>query len=294
MGNLLLARILLVCGACVLAAALIPIRRLLDLLPPGRMRSNWILLMGLALFFILGYVAYGFVFLRAEQHSVDLIVPIIFFFGSIFVILSATLSQQTVVNVRRITMLEQENVTDSLTGVFNRRYLDRRLNEEFARAERYGQPLSALLIDLDNFKMVNDEYGHPAGDDVMVTFANRLLETIRAGDIVARYGGDEFMVIATNTPGPEAGRLAERIRHQFETHPIQLGDTAGQPLSVRITVSIGVSCFCENFADAQSFVACADAMMYKAKNQGRNQVAFCDDCTPPKDPPPPREMRITM
>jgi len=147
------------CGALILLVSLIPIRRLLVRLPPGRVQRSWLLLMGLTVLFVIGYAVYGVFFFRRVEQDIDLIVPVIFFSGAIFVLLASTLSLQTVVDVRRVTMLEQESVTDPLTGIFNRRYMDRRLQEEFARAKDYNMPFSILLIDVDHFKELNDFYG---------------------------------------------------------------------------------------------------------------------------------------
>ncbi len=279
------ARVLVYGGACILIVALNPIKNLLQRLQHGRIRFSWMILMFLTLLFVVGYVGYGVAFLESRHESIDLIVPGIFFFGAIFVLLSSLLSLRTVIDVRRVTMLEQENVTDALTGIFNRRYLDRRLYEEFARAERYQQPLSIILIDFDNFKIINDEYGHVAGDSALTAFVKIIMDAIRASDVIARYGGDEFLVIATNTINSEAYQLAERIRKLVETQTLDMIDENKRHFSVRLTASIGVSCYCEKFQSVQSFVESADQMMYQAKKEGRNRVMLWQDCVYTKKAP---------
>ena len=269
----------MIAGVFILASAFIPIRRLVGYLPAGKVRHSWLLLMVLNGLFIAGYIAYGFIFLKGQQHTVDLIVPGIFFLGSIFVLLAALLSQQTVINMRRLSLLEQESITDEITGVFNRRYLNRRLSEEFSRAKRYQQPLSILLVDLDHFKMINDEFGHQVGDIALCKITEQIAAVVRAGDILARYGGDEFVIIATNTTSTEAGHLAEQIRNQFESHAIPLQeDHLRQSIQVRITVSIGVVCLCEEYRTAHSMLAYADQLMYQAKYDGRNRVVYGNGC----------------
>ncbi len=272
------AKFMVYCGACILIAALYPIRSLHRRLPQGRVRLSWATLLGLTVFFVAGYLAYAIVFLENKTGPVEIIVPSIFFSGSIFVLLSSILSLRTAIDIRRVTMLERENVTDALTGIFNRRYLDRRLHEEFARAQRYQQPLSILLIDLDNFKTINDTYGHLAGDFALISLTQLILNSIRAADVIARYGGDEFMVIATNTSGPEAFQLAERIRTSAEGHRFDMVDQTKSRHSVPVTTSIGVSCYCDRFETLQSFVDCVDQMMYQAKAEGRNRTALWEDC----------------
>jgi len=137
--------------------------------------------------------SYGFL---KSRHTawLDLIVPSVFFFGAGFVWLTATLSLHTAIDIRRVTVLEHENITDPLIGIYNRRYLDRRLQEEFIRARRYSLPLSVLLLDIDHFKRVNDAYGHQVGDLVLSYLGKLLLSAIRATDIIARYGGEEILI----------------------------------------------------------------------------------------------------
>ncbi len=292
--SLIVARIFVILGAGIIISALFPIRRLIERLPPGRVRLSWYLLFVLSMFFVVGYIAYGFAFLANNRVNVDLIVPSIFFSGSIFVLLLSMLSLQTVIDVLKVTMLEQENVTDSLTGIYNRRYMDRRLYEEFARAERYQQPLSILLIDLDNFKAVNDAYGHQAGDQALISFTRMMMDTIRGADITARYDGDAFMVIATNTTPPDAYQLAERIRKRAESDVLEMVDEAKKHYTVRVTVSIGVSSYYEKFDSVQAFVASADQVMYQAKNNGRNCIVVCDLGSATQEENRPKEINLTL
>jgi diguanylate cyclase (GGDEF)-like protein len=276
-GNIIIARICVFLGACILITALVPIRNLIRRLPSGKVRLSWILLIGLTIFFVVGYAAYGVVFLGNPQENMDLIVPIIFLSVSIFVFLSSFLSLSTAMDVRRVTTLEQENVTDPLTGIFNRRYLDRRVQEEFVRAERYRQPLSIILIALDNFTAVNQEYGHVAADCALVSFTRMLESVIRPGDVIARYAGVEFMVVATNTTGPEAYALAEKIRETADTHALEMVDEFKKQLSIRMTNSIGVVSYDKKFENAQAFVDCAGQMMDRAKREGHNRTVLVEE-----------------
>ena len=167
-------------------------------------------------------------------------------------------------------------LTDALTGLFNRRYLQRRLKGELARASRYGTPLSCLFIDADHFKQINDTHGHPTGDKVLREMAHRLRTYLRASDIATRYGGEEFALLLPNTRMQEATVLAQRIRQEIAASPIAL-DKAGRPLTV--TVSIGVSELIlrphqQNYeAMSERILADADTALYQAKVDGRNRVA---------------------
>lgn len=265
----LLANGLLLIGASLLIAALFPVRRLIVLLPSKQMRRKWYLLTGLILVFIVSYLGYTAAFWNLHDNWNDLIVPVVFFSGACFVWSVSTFSQETAVEMLRVA---RENITDPLTGVNNRRYLDRRLEEEVTRARRYALPFSILLIDIDHFKLINDTYGHQVGDQVLVSYARLLKDTSRKTDVVARYGGEEFLIIAPSTPGEEAVRLAERIRHEAEIRQFAVRGKEGQQERIHITVSIGVANLGDEIDSLEKLMQCADQALYRAKNEGRNRV----------------------
>lgn len=253
--------------------ALKPVHRLISLLPRGRLRFYWYLLAVLIFIFIFGYLAYIGLFWGSHERLSDLIVPAVFFLGACFVLLVNTLSLETTRNARRLTALEQESITDPLTGIYNRRYLDRRLADEIARSNRYGMPLSVLLIDIDHFKRVNDIYGHQVGDLVLEGMAQLIVTTLRTTDIVARYGGEEIMVIAPSTPVKTAANLAERLRKVVEDASFEVPAELDLEISaLGVTVSIGVACFGREVRDMNDLVQSADKALYRAKSEGRNRV----------------------
>jgi len=164
--------------------------------------------------------------------------------------------------------LEELATTDPLTQVLNRRALSDRLAIEMDRARRYASDLAILLIDIDFFKRVNDSAGHLAGDEVLRQIATRIQTAVRTVDIVARYGGEEFVVILPETSPAGAVTFAERLRVAIEAHEFVVGGP-----EIRLTVSIGISTFpAADIASADDFFARADAAMYRAKQNGRNQV----------------------
>lgn len=165
-------------------------------------------------------------------------------------------------------VLHQQAVRDELTGLFNRREFQRRLDEEMSRTLRYQHPLSMMMMDIDHFKNINDTYGHPAGDRVLREIAHRLTNIVRPMDVVMRYGGEEFTVLLPETGIDDARAMAERIRIFMETHEITL-DTRH---SVTPTMSIGVAEFYTEAMSASEFLSKADAALYTAKHNGRNQV----------------------
>lgn len=158
--------------------------------------------------------------------------------------------------------------TDALTGAVNRHQFNTALAEEIARANYKRQPLSILLLDIDFFKKINDNFGHGVGDDVLVMFYNACKEAARSGDVVARIGGEEFVIILPKSDEKSAYQFAERLREKIEQLRIKVDDKA-----IKLTVSIGVSQWLNDaFSSAEEFVAHADKSLYQAKEQGRNKV----------------------
>lgn len=178
----------------------------------------------------------------------------------------ATLIESTIADNRR---LEELAHTDPLTKTLNRRALSERLGAEMERVRRYSTTMSLLLIDLDHFKQVNDNFGHLAGDEVLIEVSSLLQRVVRAVDIVARYGGEEFIVVLPETGGPGAEAFAERLRELIEAHAFVA--SRGKP--IRLTTSIGVSSF-PGFGveSVEDLLANADQALYRAKSDGRNRV----------------------
>lgn len=253
--------------------ALRPVRRTIALLHSSRLRFSWYVLTAFIVIFIIGYGAYIPAFWGSHERLSDLVVPAVFFLGACFVLLVNILSLETAHNVKRLKAFEQESITDPLTGIYNRRYLERRLTDEIARANRYGMPLSVLLIDIDHFKRVNDIYGHQVGDLVLEGLAQLIVTTLRTTDIVARYGGEEIMVIAPSTPMKTAADLAERLRKVVENASFEVPAELNLDISaLGVTVSIGVACFGQQARDMNDLIQHADKAMYRAKKEGRNRV----------------------
>ncbi|HLH22880.1 MAG TPA: GGDEF domain-containing protein [Chloroflexota bacterium] len=167
---------------------------------------------------------------------------------------------------------------DWLTGLYNRRHFDYLLAQEVARAGRYERPLSVLIVDSDNLKIVNDTYGHQAGDHLIATLANVLRTEMRLSDTLVRYGGDEFVVLLPDTERIGARFLAERLRGAVEAAPL-----AWQKQSVPITVTIGVASLPTDASDAASLIARADAALYVGKRAGRNRVVTATEAAAAAD-----------
>lgn len=174
-------------------------------------------------------------------------------------------------NARLFERVQRLSLTDELTSVSNRRYLEDRLEMELERAARFGQTLSVLFLDIDHFKLLNDREGHAAGDVILKDVAQILRSTVRKLDTVARYGGEELVVLLPKTDRAEATIVANKIREKVQADMAGRPEVAGQP-GATLTVSIGVATYPADAADAATLLARADQALYAAKNAGRNRV----------------------
>ena len=160
------------------------------------------------------------------------------------------------------------SIHDSLTGIYNHAFIVKALEEEVGRSERYGSHLTILLLDIDDFKSVNDTHGHLAGDYVLNKVAKILEAGMRNIDIIGRYGGEEFLVILPETVGEQGFRVSERLRKDIENENFVYGDDV-----IKVTVSGGIACYSHG-TDAKKLIKLADDNLYKAKKIGKNRICY--------------------
>jgi diguanylate cyclase (GGDEF)-like protein len=170
---------------------------------------------------------------------------------------------------QRANQFQVMSITDPLTGLHNRRYLEARLAEELSRSKRYDYPLSFMMIDIDDFKLYNDQNGHQAGDRALEITAQCLRSALRKVDVASRYGGEEFSILLPQTNLQEAGVIADRIRRKINGTAFEHGKS--QPLGA-VTVSIGLSAFSPALDSAEAVVRAADRALYHAKSHGKNRA----------------------
>jgi len=175
-------------------------------------------------------------------------------------------------NTRLRRKLLEQSIRDPLTGLFNRRYMEESLNREIIRARRMNSEMGILMLDVDNFKRFNDDYGHLTGDYLLKGLGSLLKQNVRADDIVCRYGGEEFIVVLPGVSQKLAEERAELIRSEVENNlkPSLNGK------SLKVTVSIGISIFPLNGPDCTELIAAADKALYQAKANGRNRTVMAE------------------
>jgi diguanylate cyclase (GGDEF)-like protein len=174
----------------------------------------------------------------------------------------------------RATEFQLMSITDPLTSLPNRRYLEERLTEELNRSKRYDYPMSFLMIDIDDFKAYNDNNGHQAGDLALQITAHCLKAALRSADVASRYGGEEFCILLPQTSIGEAGVIADRIRQRVSTTHFPHGKS--QPLG-RVSVSIGVASYSAIINSSEIVIAAADRALYRAKSLGKDRIEFYRD-----------------
>ena len=184
-------------------------------------------------------------------------------------------NQQLTLQFERINTLQaklhEEAIRDPLTGLYNRRHLDEMLHIELSRSKRAGTPLTILLLDIDHFKNINDTHGHQIGDVALQSVATILKTNVRVGDVVCRYGGEEFILVF---PGMKA--MDGHVRAEVLRTLVTLQTITNEDQTLSVTISIGGSVYPQDGTTADELVSLADQALYRAKQNGRNRVEFAE------------------
>lgn len=259
-------------GFIFLFLSLIPIRKLILELQDDELKKSWKILSVLIFFFMWCYVlfAYNLWTIKEVVHALSIVVSLMLLCGGIFCYLVGKLALRTMQDIKRLSIFQEESITDALMGIKNRRYFDQKIAEEVALSLRYKLPLSLILLDIDHFKKINDTYGHRVGDEVLRNMASIIRETVRDTDIVARYGGEEIVIITPSCGKQEAEFLAQRLRAIIEKTTMALIGATQEV--IQVTVSMGVSAMNHIITDKDALIEETDDALYLAKKLGRNRV----------------------
>ena len=204
-----------------------------------------------------------------RKYLLSIFIPLLL--STVIIFFSYYLLAIVIAQVKRQKQLEVASTTDSLTGLFNRRYMEQKIQEEYARYQKTDSALSFLIIDIDLFKTINDKLGHAGGDSLLKAIAEDLKKCIRESDIVARWGGDEFLLMLPFTNKENAIKMAERIRQTVGSRTYVYENEV-----LSVTLTIGVSVVQDSEATSDDVIRKADLLMFQGKRAGRNRIVFTD------------------
>jgi diguanylate cyclase (GGDEF)-like protein len=249
-------------------SALVPARRVYQTLPPGMIRATWGTLGSLICISAAGDMAFLWInYTEGPNRHEDWLIGLVCMTGAIFVVLVCNLAHHTAKYVSRLSLLESVASVDPVTELYNRRHIMAVLDAECIRSTGNNSPLSILLMDVDNFKKINDTYGHQAGDVVLKEIAN-LITAASGSRLVGRYGGEEFLVLLPDQESSDASVTAERIRAVIEAATVVYDS---DPI-ISPTISIGIATAFGWKEKPEDLVGLADEALYDAKSTGRNRI----------------------
>jgi diguanylate cyclase (GGDEF)-like protein len=268
-----IAVLLVMVALLLLGGALMLSFRLFAEIPAGPTQLRWranVLLLGLVLLVAAATLLPPWQGLNSARQ---LLPPVLLLLlaGLVLLLFRDTLS--LVDQVRRVAVQDRAAVTDVLTGLRPRAYLDSRMEEELSRSRRHGQAISLILMDVDDFASINKAHGHAVGDQVLMEISEILSRSLRTSDVVVRYAGEELAILATDTPPDMAGSVAERLRRDVEVGARKALREA-QGARRTITVSAGVAGIDAGVKAKTDIFGCAEKALEQAKRQGKNRVVL--------------------
>jgi len=271
----LLANILVLSGICLYAASLFTVQQLVKKLPLGDVRNNWKILSFFIVGFMVGYASYmGMLWLGKVSLS-SITIPAISFAIASFVLLLCFLTYQTTRDIAEAIAMDQASIIDPILDIYNRRYFDRRIDEETQRSRRYNQPLSLIIFEIDQFKAIVDKQGALVGDVVLKKVSDLLVGAVRSSDIVARYDENRIVVATTQTKPDMAIMLADRLRGDIEKlNVLPSGNDTDD--AMLITATAGVSCVEDRIKCGFDLTDIAEKAMMRAGTEGTNRVYAYD------------------
>lgn len=272
----LLANILLLSGIFLYAASIFTVQQLVKKLPLGEVRNNWKVLSFFIVGFAVGYAAYMFMLWSGKVSLEGITYPAVCLAVASFVLLLCFLTYQTTRDIGEAIAMDQASIIDPVLDIYNRRYFDRRIDEETQRSRRYNQPLSIILFEVDQFEDIAKKHGRLVGDVVLRKVSDFLVGSVRASDIVARYDEQKIVIATTQTKPDMAIMLADRIRGEIEKLDILPSGEQNTLEGLHVTVTAGVSCVEDRIKSGFDLVDVAEKAMSRADTEGYNRVYAYD------------------
>ena len=272
----LLANILLLSGIVLFAASLFVVQQLVKKLPLGEVRNNWKILSFFIAGFAVGYAAYLFMLLTGKVTFVGITFPTLCFAASAFVLLLCFLTYQTTKDIGQAIAMDQASIIDPVLDIYNRRYFDRRIDEETQRSRRYNQPLSVILFEIDQLESIVKAQGGLVGNVVLRKVSDYIVGSVRASDIVARYDEKKIIVATTQTKPDMAIMLADRLRAEIEKLEVLPNSDQKAIDALQVTVTAGVSCVEDRIKSGFDLTDVAEKAIKSADSKGRNRVYAYD------------------
>jgi diguanylate cyclase (GGDEF)-like protein len=272
----LLANILVLSGICLLVISVFTSQQLIKKLPLGNVRHCWKMLNFLLVGSILVYAAYMLLLMTGQVSLPNLNIPKLCFAAAEFMLLLCYLTYQTTRDIREAITMDQASIIDPVLDIYNRRYFDRRIDEETQRSRRYNQPLSIILFEVDQFESIVKKHGRLVGDVVLRKVSDYLVGSVRASDIVARYDEHKIVIATTQTKPDMAIMLADRIRDEVEKLEILPSGEQNSLEGLHVTVTADVSCVEDRIKSGFDLVDVAEKAMKRADSDGYNRVYAYD------------------
>ncbi len=276
----LLACILLLSAVCLLTVSFFTSRQLIKKLPLGKVRYNWQIFSYLIVAAIIGYAVYMFLLVVGQVSITSLMIPKLAFAASTFMLLLCFLTYQITVNIRDAIAMDQASIVDPVLDIYNRRYFDRRIDEETQRSRRYDLPLSLILFEIDEFNKVIDTHGKLVGDVVLKKVSDFIVSSVRSSDIVARFDESKLIVGTTQTEEEMAVNLADRLRAEIEKLNVLPSSEKQNSKTMHVTSSVGVACVLDSISNGLELTNMAERALSQANVNGRNKVYTFDPTEP--------------
>ncbi len=271
-----IANILLLSGICLLVVSAFTSQQLIKKLPMGKVRNSWQMLTYFIIGIIFAYSAYMLMLMTGQANLSSLDIPKLCFTAAAFILLLCFLTYQITRDIREAIAMDQASIIDPVLDIYNRRYFDRRIDEETQRSRRYKLPLSLILLEVDEFSNVVDRHGRLVGDVVLRKVSDFIMNTVRSSDIVARFDKHKIIVATTQTEEDMAVKLADRLRAEIEKLEIIRNSKEESSQALHVTVSGGVSCLLDSIKNGFELVDLAENALLQANKIGQNKVYTYD------------------